>query len=36
MSTKNKSQSKDIHIIIRSLMTKVVKFAKEYHSNSDK
>ena len=35
-STKNKSMSKDIHIIIRSLMVKVVKFDKEYRSNSDK
>ena len=29
MSTKNKSQSKDIHIIIRSLMVKVVISSKE-------
>ena len=36
MSTKKNSQSKDIHIIIRSLIVKVVKFAKEYRSNSDK
>jgi len=36
MSTKNKSQSKDIHIIIRSSMVKVVISSEEDGSDPDK
>jgi len=36
MSTKNKSQSKDIHIIIRSSMVKVVISSEQGGSDPDK